>query len=309
MDIQNKNQQLYPERIDVETVSISSLIEHVHRYCFASQFAKNKNILDIGCGEGYGSYILCKYGNAKSVVGVDVDEEAIKKAKVLYHCDRLSYIRDTAHNVDYYVKKIGVDYIVCFETLEHIENPHLFLEKLRSFVLRGGLLAISIPNDKTLNRNNPYHITKFDLQNFITLVSNHLKPPDVLLQHRYVEGSIIMPLKEKAFSSLISLPHSQIGITKIDLASIIQREKISSLYSNNYIALWNIEYSSKIDLQIGIINTLWMLELERWNKELSDKIFAFEKTLFYKSYRIYNFFQKRFTKILTFIKAWLSKRD
>ena len=46
-------------------------LEHYHRYCFAARFAKNRRVLDIACGEGYGSAFLAKW--ASEVVGIDSD--------------------------------------------------------------------------------------------------------------------------------------------------------------------------------------------------------------------------------------------
>src|SRR5438034_11094846 len=47
--------------------------EHLHRYAFATQFVRNKRVLDLASGEGYGSNLLAK--TAKQVVGVDIDEQ------------------------------------------------------------------------------------------------------------------------------------------------------------------------------------------------------------------------------------------
>src|SRR5262245_2124194 len=39
--------------------------EHLHRYAYATQFVENKRVLDLACGEGYGSRLLA--GSAESV--------------------------------------------------------------------------------------------------------------------------------------------------------------------------------------------------------------------------------------------------
>ena len=53
--------------------------EHLHRYMLAAKFAEGKTVLDIACGEGYGTYILSQV--AKSVIGVDISKETIAAAK------------------------------------------------------------------------------------------------------------------------------------------------------------------------------------------------------------------------------------
>ena len=55
---------------------------HLNRYYFASNFCKNKVVLDAACGEGYGSYIIAK--NAKNVVGLDISKQSILSARERY---------------------------------------------------------------------------------------------------------------------------------------------------------------------------------------------------------------------------------
>ena len=57
-------------------------LEHLHRYLFAVQFAKGRHVLDIACGEGYGSFMLSQI--ARSVVGVDIDSKTIAEASSKY---------------------------------------------------------------------------------------------------------------------------------------------------------------------------------------------------------------------------------
>jgi 2-polyprenyl-3-methyl-5-hydroxy-6-metoxy-1,4-benzoquinol methylase len=59
--------------------------EHLYRYYFALHFVKDKKVLDLACGEGYGSYILSK--SAEYVTGLDIDEKTIKHASCKYMVD------------------------------------------------------------------------------------------------------------------------------------------------------------------------------------------------------------------------------
>ena len=51
-------------------------IEHMQRYMSILPLVKNKKVLDIACGEGYGSSILGK--EAADVTGMDIDEETFE---------------------------------------------------------------------------------------------------------------------------------------------------------------------------------------------------------------------------------------
>ncbi len=45
--------------------------EHLQRYQFAAQFVKNRRVLELGCGEGYGAHMLAR--TAKQIVGGNID--------------------------------------------------------------------------------------------------------------------------------------------------------------------------------------------------------------------------------------------
>ena len=71
------------ERLDFSDESKYSAIEasiHLNRYLSAKKFIKGKKVLDVACGEGYGTYLLKKWGAAK-VTGVDISKEALFVAR------------------------------------------------------------------------------------------------------------------------------------------------------------------------------------------------------------------------------------
>lgn len=114
--------------------------DHVERYKFASQFVKNKNVLDIACGVGYGSKML-KEAGALSVDGVDISEEAINYAKSKYEGASF-FISDAVK----YIPNKKYDVIVSFTTIEQIVDYRVFLGNLYNLLNRGGILIISTFN-------------------------------------------------------------------------------------------------------------------------------------------------------------------
>ena len=58
-------------------------LEHITRYIFASQFIKDKIVLDIACGSGYGSDYLLKNG-ARKVIGVDISKETVEYLSLIH---------------------------------------------------------------------------------------------------------------------------------------------------------------------------------------------------------------------------------
>ena len=52
-------------------------LEHVHRYAVALAWARGKRVLDVACGEGYGTRLLATV--AESVEGVDISADAVER--------------------------------------------------------------------------------------------------------------------------------------------------------------------------------------------------------------------------------------
>jgi len=57
------------ERLETHILNVIT-IEHLHRYALALPHSTGKIVLDIACGDGYGSNLLAR--NAVSVIGVDI---------------------------------------------------------------------------------------------------------------------------------------------------------------------------------------------------------------------------------------------
>lgn len=123
--------------------------EHIERYIFASRYAFNKRVLDIACGVGYGSEILANAG-AKFVVGCDLMEDNIQYAKKNYLAENLEFKCKDAKT---YIEEGAFDLIVCFETIEHVDDCYTVLKNLYNSLIKGGTLIISSPNRKI---TNPY---------------------------------------------------------------------------------------------------------------------------------------------------------
>ena len=91
--------------------------EHWHRYLFAARLVAGKAVLDVACGEGYGSRLLAE--TAASVVGVDVDPAAVRDAAASYPAWNLTFLCGPAELIPVEGEHV-FDVIVSFETLEHL---------------------------------------------------------------------------------------------------------------------------------------------------------------------------------------------
>lgn len=105
------------------TVGCHILHHHTMRYAWASQFAWQKDVIDLGCGSGYGTFLLSQF--AKSAQGVDVDKTAVMYARMHFQATNLRY-----NVVDITGAIPDADVYFCFEVLEHLDDPAALLEKI-----------------------------------------------------------------------------------------------------------------------------------------------------------------------------------
>jgi SAM-dependent methyltransferase len=146
------------ERMVPESSHPLTFWEHIYRYAFASPLARGRRVLDIACGEGYGSAALLRAG-ATSLVGVDIDEVACDHARAKYGGDARV---GSAEHIP--VPDGSVDLVVSFETIEHVPDPTRFLDECHRVLVPGGRLVVSTPNKDVYRRvdhgGNPYHCSE-----------------------------------------------------------------------------------------------------------------------------------------------------
>src|SRR5438876_608202 len=141
--------------------------EHLHRYAFATQFVRNKSVLDLACGEGYGSNLLA--GTAKHVVGIDLDEQTVKHAKNKYIRSNLDFRIGSITEIPINGQRV-FDVIVCFEALEHVDDHDRLLSEAKRLLAPGGLFSSPRPT-RRFTRTNPISTIRTMCMNSISMSS------------------------------------------------------------------------------------------------------------------------------------------
>lgn len=86
VDVQFTGERVVPSKDDRYL-----LAEHLARYAMARAYVSGENVLDVGCGDGYGSAFMAD--KAHYVVGIDVDRNLIESAKKKYIRNNLIFIQ------------------------------------------------------------------------------------------------------------------------------------------------------------------------------------------------------------------------
>src|SRR5690242_9368061 len=95
---------------------------HLAVYEWIGARVQGLRVLDMACGEGYGSDVLAR--TARSVVGVDANPEAHEHARLRYRRPSLVFERGMVENFG-----LVADYeaVVFLQTIEHVQEPEAVL--------------------------------------------------------------------------------------------------------------------------------------------------------------------------------------
>jgi SAM-dependent methyltransferase len=155
------------ERLILDQASPAMFWEHMYRYKFALNYVRNLRVLDIASGEGYGLAALSEAGPQK-VIGIDVSEAACRHAKLKYGLD---FRVGDAQKIP--LESGSIDFIISFETIEHIENPDLFLSECVRILAKNGKMIFSTPNKNAekVKKDNEFHVRLYDLEEMVSKLS------------------------------------------------------------------------------------------------------------------------------------------
>jgi len=117
-------------------------VAHESIYRFCARYVADCDVLDAGCGTGYGASILARLG-AKSVQGVDLDAKNVAFARKHYSTSSLSFTVADIEKLDF--SGGSFDVIVASNSVEHLHHPEAFLARVRDLLRIGGKAIIAVP--------------------------------------------------------------------------------------------------------------------------------------------------------------------
>ncbi len=160
--------------------------EHLARYHFAAACVEGRDVLDAGCGVGYGSAILAAAG-ATRVVGVDIALEAVEAARE--RCiPRADFRVDDLRSLG--LPPGSFDVVVCFEAIEHVDDPERVLDELRRVLRPDGLLIVSSPNRDVYTPGNPYHVHEYTTDELESSLKRRFGNVALYLQHAWTASMV-----------------------------------------------------------------------------------------------------------------------
>jgi ubiquinone/menaquinone biosynthesis C-methylase UbiE len=166
--------------------------EHLVRYLWAAGAVEDREVLDAGCGTGYGCALLAEHGGARHCLGVDISEEAVAEARAAHGSDeRLEF--EVGDVTALALPDASVDVVTCFETIEHVtgEAQRLLLGECARVLRPGGALLLSSPNRDQYPPGNPHHLRELTAEELRALLSELFGHVVLVRQHNWLASAIL----------------------------------------------------------------------------------------------------------------------
>lgn len=128
---------------------------HRRRYLWAADRLRGQSVVDVGCGVGYGSWILGE--TCTRVTGVDFNPHLIEFAAKNWRRPNVEFLQNNLQSAQ--AMPEGESF-VAFEVLEHLIMPQYLLCSIRM----GAVLLGSVPNGDHASHSmvsNPFHICHY----------------------------------------------------------------------------------------------------------------------------------------------------
>jgi SAM-dependent methyltransferase len=191
-----------PERIVPDETEPGIVALHRKRYEFALPFCEGNEVLDAGCGAGYGTALLAE--RARRVVGIDLDHGAIDYARGRYAAANVEFAVGDLLDLD--LPDASFDVVCSFETIEHVSDRERYLSEMRRVLRPKGSYVVSTPRaDETTERpTNPHHEVEFSRSDFEALLRRHFDDVELYGQlrvqtrrHRLLQRVDVLGLRKR----------------------------------------------------------------------------------------------------------------
>ncbi|QIE58309.1 class I SAM-dependent methyltransferase [Rasiella rasia] len=123
------------------------------------------DVLEIGCGEGYGLDIISR--KSKSLTVIDKNKKVLKKIKRKYPNTSVLMQNITP---SLKLNDNSFDVIVSFQVLEHIKDADAFIKEIHRVLKPDGIAYITTPNSKKTIARNPWHYKEYNYAEINSLI-------------------------------------------------------------------------------------------------------------------------------------------
>ena len=160
------------QKLEKFTSVYEKLLFERHQFAYekAKTLVEDLDILEIGCGTGYGTMVLAK--EAHSVVALDIDTELIAELSNLSPNSNIQYLTFDGKNIPF--PKHHFSFVFFFQVLEHVKDDKSFLNEIKRILHPNGKAIFTTPNRLIRLRKNQkpfnnYHYREYAPKDLLAL--------------------------------------------------------------------------------------------------------------------------------------------
>lgn len=151
-----------------------------YKFCL-SYVRRGTDVLEVGCGFGYGTSFLSKDKRVRKILAYDADREAINFAKTNFVSPKITYKCEKIENIK---TRNKFDMVIALEVIEHLSQPKDLLKLAKRALRKRGVLVISTPNrlQSSYDGNmpsNPFHIKEYYPKEFSSILNKFFGKVDL----------------------------------------------------------------------------------------------------------------------------------
>jgi len=129
----------------------------------------DRDVLEAGCGEGYGADLIAD--GARQVIGLDYDESTVAHVRARY--PRVEMLHGNLAQLP--LADRAVDVVVNFQVIEHLWDQAQFIAECFRVLRPSGILMVSTPNRITFSPGrdtplNPFHTRELNADELASLL-------------------------------------------------------------------------------------------------------------------------------------------
>lgn len=134
------------EEVSLRTFSYYRRFIDGYRLSSKHYFKKNAKVLDICSRTGIGTSFFNRKHPGMKFVCMDVSPKFKEKASARLSKEKINFKYILFDSYSLNLKNNEFDYVLCFETLEHVDKPDVFLKELSRVCKKDAELLITTPN-------------------------------------------------------------------------------------------------------------------------------------------------------------------
>ena len=155
-----------------------------HRFAYEhaiAHLAPQAAVIEVGCGEGYGTNMLAQH--VARVVGLDVDRQTVEYAGDKYGCEGCEFRVYDGRRIPF--DDASFDAAVSFQVIEHIEDDAHYVAEISRVLRPDGCLFLSTPNGRLRVKPgkrpwNRHHVREYNPAGLASVLQRDFRDVHVL---------------------------------------------------------------------------------------------------------------------------------